>query len=167
MVSSHSDSASQAGEQRYRHLFDHMPICILVTDLTMAPVTIIEANRRAESAYGYTSAEMVGMPVGNLAPDDARSAVLTLVQRVRQGQTVTAEITGQRRDGTRFPGRVIAAPDPADDSRMIVTVEDISAEKQRRSEAEAIEAERRRIAHEIHDGVAQNLAGLRCRVSSR
>ena len=29
------------------------------------------------------------------------------------------------------------------------------------SEAEAIDAERRRIAHEIHDGVAQSLAGLR------
>jgi signal transduction histidine kinase len=33
--------------------------------------------------------------------------------------------------------------------------------RQRRSEAEAIDAERLRIAHEIHDGVAQNLAGLR------
>ena len=44
---------------------------------------------------------------------------------------------------------------------MIITVEDITAEKQRRSEAEAIDAERRRIAHEIHDGVAQSLAGLR------
>ena len=44
---------------------------------------------------------------------------------------------------------------------MIVTVEDITAEVQRRSEAEAIDAERRRIAHEIHDGVAQSLAGLR------
>ena len=44
---------------------------------------------------------------------------------------------------------------------MIVTVEDITAEKQRRSEAEAIDAERHRIAHEIHDGVAQSLAGLR------
>jgi signal transduction histidine kinase len=44
---------------------------------------------------------------------------------------------------------------------MIITVEDITAEKQRRSEAEAIDAERHRIAHEIHDGVAQSLAGLR------
>jgi signal transduction histidine kinase len=44
---------------------------------------------------------------------------------------------------------------------MIVTVEDITAEKGRRSEAEAIDAERRRIAHEIHDGVAQSLAAVR------
>ena len=57
--------------------------------------------------------------------------------------------------------RVIATPDPADARHMIVTVEDITAEVQRRSEAEAIDAERRRIAHEIHDGVAQSLAGLR------
>ena len=39
-------------------------------------------------------------------------------------------------------------------------VEDITAEVQRRSEAEAIDAERHRIAREIHDGVAQSLGGL-------
>jgi signal transduction histidine kinase len=57
--------------------------------------------------------------------------------------------------------RVIAALDPTDDSHIIVTVEDITAERQRRSEAEAIANERLRIAQEIHDGVAQTLAGLR------
>jgi signal transduction histidine kinase len=40
-------------------------------------------------------------------------------------------------------------------------VEDITAEVQRRSEAEAIDTERRRIAREIHDGVAQSLGVLR------
>jgi PAS domain S-box-containing protein len=161
MATNQSDSASQAGEQRYRHLFEHVPICIFVADLTVTPATILEANRRAELVYGYTAAELAGMPVAHLVPEDARPAVLTIVQRVRQGQTVTAETTNQRRDCTIFPVRVIAVPDPTDDGRMIVTVEDISAEKQRRSEAEAIDAERRRIAHEIHDGVAQSLAGLR------
>jgi two-component system sensor histidine kinase DegS len=96
-----------------------------------------------------------------LVPEDARLAVLTIVQQVQQGQTVTTETTNQRRDGTRFPVRVAAAPDPTDAGHIIITVEDITAEKQRRSEAEAIDAERRRIAHEIHDGVAQSLAGLR------
>ncbi len=57
--------------------------------------------------------------------------------------------------------RVIATLDTTNSGRMIATVEDITAERQRRSEAEAIESERLRIAHEIHDGVAQNLAGLR------
>jgi signal transduction histidine kinase len=111
--------------------------------------------------YGYPVAELVGMPAAHLVPEDARPAVLTILQQVRQGKTVTDEIISQRRDCTRFPVRVIATPDPADAGHMIVTVEDITAEAQRRSEAEAIDAERRRIAHEIHDGVAQSLAGLR------
>jgi PAS domain S-box-containing protein len=161
MVTNESDSASQAGEQRYRQLFEHAPICIFVADLTVTSLTILEANRRAELVYGYTAAELVGMPAAHLVPEDARRAVLAILQRVQQGQTVTAETASQRRDCTRFPVRIIATPDPTDAGHMIVTVEDITAEVQRRSETEAIEAERYRIAHEIHDGVAQSLAGLR------
>ena len=161
MMTSQSDTAVRAGEQRYRHLFKHMPVCIFVADVTATPAIILEANRRAELVFGYTAAEFAGMPAANLIPEDARAAVLTIVQRVQQGQTVTAETTNQRRDCTCFPVRIVAAPDPSDARHMIVTVEDITAEVQRRSEAEAIDAERHRIAHEIHDGVAQSLAGLR------
>ena len=138
-----------------------MPICIFVADLTVTPATILEVNRRAALVYGYTTAELMGMPVAQLVPEDARPTILNIIQRVQQGETVTIETTSRHRDGTCFPVRVIAAPDPTDDGRMIAMVEDVTAEKQRRSEAEAIDAERRRIAHEIHDGVAQNLAGLR------
>jgi signal transduction histidine kinase len=48
---------------------------------------------------------------------------------------------------------------------MVVAVEDTSAERQRRSETEAIDQERRRIAQEIHDGIAQGMAALRLRIS--
>jgi PAS domain S-box-containing protein len=154
-------AAIRASEQRYRHLFANLPICIFVADLTVVPTAIVEANRRAELVFGYTAAEMTGMPAARLVPGEAAPATLTIVQRVQQGQTVTAETINQHRDGTRFPARVIAAPDPTDPGRMIITVEDITAEKGRRSEAEAIDAERHRIAREIHDGVAQTLAGLR------
>jgi signal transduction histidine kinase len=103
------------------------------------------------------------MPASQLVPECDRLAMLTILQQARQGQTVTAEVINQHRDGTRFPGRIIVAFDSAPVERMIITVEDITAEKLRHSEAEAIEAERRRIAREIHDGVAQSLAGLRFR----
>jgi PAS domain S-box-containing protein len=161
MVTNQANSMSQAGEQRYRRLFEFMPICIFIADLTVTPPIILEVNRRTELVYGYTAAELVGKSADHLVPEEARSAVLTLLQRVQQGETVTAETTNRHRDGTRFPVRVIAALDPSNSGHMIVTVEDITAEKQRHSEAEAIDAERRRIAHEIHDGVAQSLAGLR------
>jgi PAS domain S-box-containing protein len=156
-----SESADRAAEQRYRRLFEHLPICIFVADLTVTPATILEANQRAELVYGYTAAEFAGMPAANLVPEDARPAVLRILRRVQHGETVTTETTNQRRDCTYFPVLVVAAPDPIDAGRMIVAVKDITADKQRRSEAEAIDAERHRIAHEIHDGVAQSLAGLR------
>ena len=79
MVTSESDSASQAGEQRYRHLFENMPICIFIVNLTVSPAVILEANRRAELVYGYTAAELAGMPAAQLVPEDARLAVLTIV----------------------------------------------------------------------------------------
>ena len=161
MGNNQTDHATQPGEQRYRHLFEHMPVCIFVADLTVTPAVILEVNRRAELVYGYTNAELAGRPAIQVVPEDARSAVLSIVQRAQQGERVTTETTNQRRDGTIFPVRVTAALDPTDSGRLITTVEDITAEKQRRSETDAIDAERRRIAHEIHDGVAQSLAGLR------
>jgi signal transduction histidine kinase len=48
---------------------------------------------------------------------------------------------------------------------MVVAVEDITAETERRSEVEAIDEERRRIAQEIHDGLAQDIAALRLRIA--
>jgi PAS domain S-box-containing protein len=150
-----------AGEQRYRRLFEHVPICVFVADLTTTPMRIVEVNRRAELVYGYSAAELVGMPASDLVPTEAKPASLAILQQVRHGQTVTAETTNRRRDGTPFPVRVIATPDPTDAGRMIATVEDITAERERRSEVDAIDSERHRIAHEIHDGVAQSLAGLR------
>ena len=161
MVINQTDSASQANEQRYRHLFEHAPICIFVAGVAVSPASILEVNRRTALVYGYPAAELAGMPATQLVPEEAVPAILAIVQQVQQGQRVTAETTGRHRDGTLFPVRMIAMPDPTNAGHMIVTVEDITAEKQRRSEAEAIDAERRRIAHEIHDGVAQSLAGLR------
>ena len=156
-----SDAARQAGEQRYRHLFENLPICIFVADLTVDPAIILEINQRTALVYGYTAAELVGIPAANLVAEASQDFVQSILQRVRRGETVTAESFNRRRDGTTFPVRVIATLDPTDSSRLITAVEDITAEKQRRSEADAIDAERLRIAHEIHDGVAQTLAGLR------
>jgi PAS domain S-box-containing protein len=161
MVTNQAASASPSGGLRYRHLFEHAPICIFVIDLSVSPATILEVNRQAELVYGYPAGELVGIPATNLVPEESRASIQNIVPQAQQGETATTETTNRRRDGTTFPVRVIATPDPTDDGHMIVTVEDITAEKQRRTEAQAIEAERLRIAQEIHDGVAQSLAGLR------
>ena len=161
MDTGEANNTNQNSEQRYHHLFEHAPISIFIIDLTVSPLTILEVNRRAELVYGYPAVELVGMAADHLVAEESFLAALDMVQQVQQGQRVTTEASHRRRDGTRFPVCVIAAPDPTDPDQMIAMVEDITAQKQQRTEAAAIDADRRRIAHEIHDGVAQSLAGLR------
>jgi signal transduction histidine kinase len=74
------------------------------------------------------------------------------------------ESVNQRCDGSLFPVRISATAEEGSGlSRIIFVIEDITAEKERRTEEEAIAEERRRIAREIHDGLAQDLASLRFR----
>ena len=155
------NGAIQNGDRRYRQLFEHMPICIFVADLAVVPAVIIEVNRRTELVFGYAAAELVGQPAALFVPEASRASAQQILLRVQQGETVTTETINRRRDGTTFPVRVVATLDPINKGQMIIIVEDITAATQRRSEAQAIDAERLRIAHEIHDGVAQSLGGLR------
>jgi len=163
-----AEASARANEQRFRHLFENAPLCILEVDVSSTPPVILAANRRAEAVYGWSAEEFAAVPLGILVPREARPAIGRLTRCVRAGETVTIETTNRRRDGTIFPARVIATPEiemgPHAD-HMVVAVEDITAEKQRRSEAEAIDKERLRIAQEIHDGVVQDLATLRLRTS--
>jgi PAS domain S-box-containing protein len=156
----------QTSEQRFRLLFESAPLGIFEIDIAQATPKILAANRRAEAVYGWPAAELSAMDPTFLIPDESRQAIQRLIETVRAGKSAVLESSNRRRDGTTFPVRIIATP--AGDARglqMIVAVEDISAERQRRSEAEAIDAERLRIAQEIHDGVAQDLAFLRLKVS--
>jgi signal transduction histidine kinase len=102
--------------------------------------------------------------MAQLIPDESRDEIQRLVESVRTGKSALLETTNRRRDGTLFPVRIIATP-ARGQRGLHMMVEDITAQRQRRSEAEAIDAERRRIAQEIHDGVAQDLASLRLKLS--
>ncbi|MCA9979589.1 MAG: GAF domain-containing protein [Anaerolineales bacterium] len=152
----------QASEQRFRLLFDNAPLGILEVNIATTRPHIRAANHRAEAVYGWPAAEMAALSPGILVPAESRPAMQRLIETVRGGQPALTESIHQRRDGTQFPVRIMATPAPEPDGlHMIVAVEDITAEQKRRSELQAIEDERQRIAQEIHDGVAQDLAFLR------
>jgi len=154
-------SLTQIGSQRYHDLLKDLPICIILVDLSVIPALILEANQKTELVYGYSAVELVGRPAAHLVAEESRESAHQIFQRVRQGETVTDEVTSRHRDGTTFPVRVIATLDGDNNSQAIFAVVDITSERLRRSESEAINRERLRIAHEIHDGIAQDLAGLR------
>ncbi len=161
-----AQGSALASEQRFRLLFENAPLGIFEIDITGAVPAILAANQRAEASYGWSSEEFTRLDPTLLIPDASRREIQRLIEAVRGGKTAQIETTNQRRDGAVFPVRIIATPGGDEHSpRMIVAVEDITAQRERRSEAEAIDAERLRIAQEMHDGVAQDLAALRLKLS--
>ena len=131
-------SGSQAGEQRYRHLFDNIPICIFVVDVSVTPAVILEVNHQTELVYGYMAVEVIGNPITHLMAEESRESAQNILQLVQRGETVTNETIHRHRDGTAFPARVIATLDPINRGCMIVTVENITAEIQRRVESDSL-----------------------------
>ncbi|MBC8447959.1 MAG: PAS domain S-box protein [Chloroflexi bacterium] len=156
--------ALRESQERFRNLFEHVPLCIFEVDLTQTPPTILQASRQAEQVYGWSSEEFVSAPIDRIIPPEATPKLARMVEAVRAGSPITVESVNLRRDGSAFPVRISAASERNSGlSRVILTVEDITMEKERRSEEEAIVEERRRIAREIHDGLAQDLGALRLR----
>jgi PAS domain S-box-containing protein len=160
-----AEETARASQQRFQNLFENAPLYICEVDLTQTPAVVLQANPRLRQIYGWTEEAFVLPAFEQLMPPEALPGVTRMMQRVRAGKTVTIESVMRAGDGSLFPIRLTVAPepDPTGVNRIIAVVEDITAEKQRRSEAEAINEDRRRIAHEIHDGLAQNLLGLRMR----
>lgn len=159
-----AEEAALASEQRFRFLFDYAPLSIFEIDVGTMPANIRQANRQTEVVYGWPRNALDGMPLEQLLPTTAAPPLLPLVDPISPQQTFVIETTHRRRDGTLFPVRMSITPQPLPGTkRLIVTVQDITIEKQRRSQVEAITEDRRRIAREMHDSLAQTLAGLRLR----
>lgn len=161
-----AEEMARGNELRFRHLFENAPSCIFEVDLTPSTPVILAANRRAEAVYGWQQEEFATLRPEQMVPPEANSEISRMIEAVRAGRTLVLETTNLRRDGTGFPVRILATPEKGPHvNHMVLSVEDITAEKQLRSEKEAIDQERLRIAQDIHDGVAQDLAALRLKTA--
>ncbi len=159
-----AERAALTTESRFRQLMDRAPVCIVHVDLTTSPPIILSANRRTETVYGIPLDRLRSRQLSQLFATENIADLTEMVAKVALGETATMESRHLRADGTRFPVRISVAPEAETGiERMIFTVQDITAEWQRRSEIEGLDQERRRIAHEIHDGLAQDLSALRLR----
>jgi signal transduction histidine kinase len=158
-----AETALRASEARFRNLFEYSPLSVFEVNLTHTPPVILHANRQATRVFDRPPTAWGQAPLDCLFPPQALGALTQLTDALH-GRILSVETVGQRGNGTLFPIRVSAAAEAGPVSEQIIlAIEDITAEKARRTEEEAIAEERRRIAREIHDGLAQDLAALRLR----
>jgi PAS domain S-box-containing protein len=107
--------------------------------------TIVSWNRGAERIYGYTAAEIVGLPISLLVPPGAQRELLTIMEGVRRGEGVEhLETTRVRKDGQLI--QVALTISPIRDARGQITgastiARDVTERKRMEEELRRLNAE--------------------------
>jgi PAS domain S-box-containing protein len=135
-------------------------------------------NNGAEAIFGYTADEVIGRPVTILIPPERLDEEPGILARIRQGDVVDHyETVRRRKDGTLVSVSLNVSP-VRDAHGVIVGASKIARDVTehnrvqsavRESEimhrlVETQEAERARIARDLHDHIGQMLTGLRLNV---
>jgi PAS domain S-box-containing protein len=153
-------------EQRFRGLIDHAGDAFF---LRTEQGKILDVNRRACESLGYTRKELLSMTIMDVDVSYG-STNLSQYSNLPPGEYPrTFEGAHRRKDGTTFPVEIRLAPLDANGQRlMLALVRDITdrkdaetalREEQRllRDMLELQERDRKLVAYEIHDGLAQQL----------
>jgi len=163
-----AQAALRDSEERFRATFEKAPIgiCELGTDGAFERV-----NPRLCEMLGYSADELLALGARDLTHPDDIAPTLALVDEVLQGKRKMFELDKRyiRKDGAIVWAHASSTllRDTAGNPRLFIAVlEDVTARKLADEAIQALPAqllkaqdeERRRIARELHDSTAQDLA---------
>lgn len=141
---------------------------------------IISWNKAAEQLFGYTAEEAVGRSITIIIPSDRLDEEASILSRIRRNEKVQHyETVRRRKDGSLVDISLSISPISDANGNVIAAskiVRDITQRKaaevaMRESEimrtlVDAQEAERHRIARDLHDHLGQQLTALRLKLES-
>ena len=129
--------ASDALESRYRSLLDAVPEAVTVHD---RHGHILEANKTAESVYGYPLDQLRRLRIQDLNPALPDGYIPQLFDTFQVGRTETVETTNRHGDGHYFPieahSRMFL---DGDDMRIIAVVRDSAGDDRTRARTRLLE----------------------------
>ncbi len=87
--------------RRLSNVFKEAADAIIIEDVTGV---VVDANRAAESDYGWPREELIGRPIKVIVPEDGHAQAETMLRECNAGHTVR-DVEGVRvtRDGRQFP----------------------------------------------------------------
>ena len=170
-----TDAALRETAHKLQTIFDSTPVALLGLDLA-GRVTSWSAG--AERMFGWSAEETIGQPCPTVPPDEMES-FLSMIERVtRFGSQTGITARSQKQSGEIINANLGAAPlvDSAGRAGGVTVVMEDITERVRAQETlraysgrlrllsqqlvRAQEAERRRIARELHDEIGQALAAV-------
>lgn len=155
-------AALRESEEQFRVLFEHAQEGILLADI--GTHRFLLANPQIQKWLGYSEADLLAMSVSGIHPAADLPWIIADFERQSRGETTTANnLPVRRKDGTVFYADVSTARLTLQGRQCLLgTFRDITERRQLETEIQRIsEAERQRLGRELHDGLSQQLAGLR------
>jgi PAS domain S-box-containing protein len=127
--------------------------------------TIVSWNEAADRIYGYTPQEAIGHSASMLIPPGRENELRQIMERIQRGEwTKNLETTRRRKDGTLINVLLTVSPVRhlmGRNTGALVIVRDITMRKRLEEKLLEIGAdERRRLGHDLHDGLGQFLLGI-------
>ena len=153
----------------FRALIDQSNDAIEVVDPDS--LHFLDVNERACTDLGYSREELLSMTVADIDPN-AKNIKLAHGEELRKSGFLLTESIHRRKDGSTFPVEVGVRIIQLDRRYCVAVVRDITARKQAEEDLRSLsgrlinsqDEERRRIARELHETTAQDLAALRMSV---
>jgi len=156
-------------EERYRDLFNSASDAIVIRDLDG---NIFEVNQAMTALSGYTASELMTMNISQFLTPVSFKIAIEMQQRQLEGEIIKQryELELIRKDGASVvcDAAIRILKENAQPVAVQATIRDITEQKRLRENMQfyiteitkAQEEERKRIARELHDETAQDLATL-------
>lgn len=153
-------------EQRYRYLFENNPVSILIWDLKTR--AIVDSNREAEQQYGFTKNQFRDLVIDDIQKSEFAPHVPMEAGEFKEGMDIELQDNGRPQIHRKQNGDIFFADLNAHyftyqgKPSVLLLITDITdkvemQEQLLESTIRAEEAERNRIARELHDGIVQQM----------
>ncbi|MDQ4127910.1 MAG: PAS domain S-box protein [Actinomycetota bacterium] len=149
--------ALDQSEELYRTVVEQAAESIFLVDAETGRV--LESNAALQTSLGYTASKLKRMTLYDLVAHDRESVDCDIERIMQEGRRSLGERQYRRRDGALADVEVNVSALPYDGRRVIcILAHDVTERKQAERTLEEIrEAERNRIARELHDSTLQDI----------